>query len=312
METISVIVPCFNEENTIDIFYREFFEAAEKTDIPVGYEIIFVDDGSVDKTLERMRAISKEDGRVHYISFSRNFGKESAMLAGLRAASGDYAAIMDVDLQDPPELLEKMYRMLKDGEYDCAAARRSDRMGEPTLRSFLSDRFYSIINAVSETEFVSGARDFRLMTRRMVDSVLKLGEYNRFSKGIFSWVGYKTAWIPYENIERSAGQTKWSLYKLFKYSIDGITAFSTKPLAMASLLGAACIIPALIFIMVIIIKTLIWGDPVAGYPSLICVILFVGGLQLFSIGIIGQYIAKMYLEVKNRPLYITKESDLSE
>ncbi|MCH5212890.1 MAG: glycosyltransferase family 2 protein [Oscillospiraceae bacterium] len=310
MELISVIVPCLNEEAAIEIFYNEFFETVEKFSIPVKYEVIFVDDGSTDRTLSVMKSLSRQDKRVHYISFSRNFGKEGAMLAGLRAAKGDFVTMMDVDLQDPPSLIEEMYKILKTGEYDCAAARRGDRKGEGKMRSFLSNRFYSFINKMSDTEFVKGARDFRLMTRRMVNSVLELTEYNRFSKGIFSWVGYRTKWITYENIERSAGETKWGIKGLFKYSIEGIMAFSTKPLAFASFLGILCLLLALLFIAVIIAKTLIWGDPVAGYPSLICVILFIGGLQLFTIGIAGQYIAKTYLEVKKRPIYITKESDL--
>ena len=310
MELISVIVPCLNEEAAIKIFYNTFFETVEKFNIPVEYEIIFVDDGSTDKTLSVMKSLAREDRRVHYISFSRNFGKEGAMLAGLKAAKGDFVTMMDVDLQDPPVLIEEMYNILKTGEYDCAAARRGDRKGEGKVRSFLSDIFYSFINKMSDTEIVKGARDFRLMTRRMVNSVLELTEYNRFSKGIFSWVGYRTKWITYENVERSAGETKWGLKSLFKYSIEGIMAFSTKPLAIASYLGILCLLLALLFIAVIVCKTLIWGDPVAGYPSLICVILFIGGLQLFTIGIAGQYIAKTYLEVKKRPIYITKESDL--
>ena len=310
MELISVIVPCLNEEEAIEIFYRTFFDTVEMFHIPVDYELIFVDDGSTDASLNLMRSIAKYDRRVHYISFSRNFGKEGAMLAGLKAARGDYVAIMDVDLQDPPRLIEQMYNKIKEGGYDCIAAKRSDRKGEPPLRSFMADRFYSFVNKISDTEIVRGARDFRLMSRRMVNSVLELGEYNRFSKGIFSWVGYNTAWISYDNIERSAGKTKWSLKKLIDYSLDGIVAFSTKPLAIASVLGIACLVVALIFILVIIVKTLIWGDPVAGYPSLICVILLIGGLELFTIGIVGQYLAKLYLEVKNRPKYITKETDI--
>lgn len=312
MDTISVIVPCFNEEAAIDIFYEEFFKAVAAMKNEADFEIIFVDDGSEDKTLEKIRALSDRDGRVHYISFSRNFGKEAAMLAGLRAASGDYAALMDADLQDPPSLLLRMYRELKTGEYDCAAARRADRKGEPAVRSFFARKFYSLINSLSDTEFVDGARDFRLMTRQMVDSILKITEYNRFSKGIFSWVGYRTKWISYENIERSSGKTKWSFCKLLRYSLDGIIAFSTKPLAIASVMGLLCLILAAIFVVIVVVKTLVWGDPVAGYPSLVCIILTIGGILLFSVGIIGQYIAKIYLEVKNRPIYITKESDLNK
>jgi glycosyltransferase involved in cell wall biosynthesis len=310
MELISVVVPCYNEEEAIEIFYNAFFETVDKFNIPVTYEILFVDDGSTDRTLAKMRMLSENDERVHYISFSRNFGKESAMFAGLQAASGDYAMIMDVDLQDPPELIKEMYTAVKSGPYDCAAARRTTRRGEPAVRSFLSDKFYSLINKISDTEFVKGARDFRLMTRRMVDSVLEMSEYNRFSKGIFSWVGYRTKWISYENVERSVGESKWSMTKLFKYSLRGIVAFSTKPLAIASFMGVLCLLLAFIFIFIVVIKTLVWGDPVAGYPSMICVILLIGGIQLFSIGILGQYIEKIYLEVKKRPIYITRESDL--
>lgn len=309
VECISIIIPCYNEEKAIRIFYDEFLRASREMGLPVEYELIFVDDGSKDGTIKEIRELSENRG-IHYISFSRNFGKEAAMLAGLEAATGDFVTVMDVDLQDPPGLLKKMYNLIKTGEYDCVAARRSNRKGEQVIRSWFSDKFYRIINAISDTEFVSGARDFRLMSRRMVESVLQLKEYNRFSKGIFSWVGYKTAWISYENVERSAGETKWSMYKLLKYSVEGIVAFSTKPLAISALLGVLCIIPALILIVWIIAKTLVWGDPVSGYPSLMCAILFIAGVQLFSIGIIGQYISKMYLEVKKRPIYIVQESSV--
>ena len=309
MKTISIIIPCYNEEQAIRIFYEEFIVTSREMGLPVEYELIFVDDGSTDNTIEEMRKISNESSEVGYISFSRNFGKEAAMLAGLEESNGDFVTVMDVDLQDPPMLLKNMYEILKTGEYDCVAARRSDRNGERRIRSWCSDKFYSLINAISDTEFVSGARDFRLMSRQMVDSILELEEYNRFSKGIFSWVGYKTTWISYDNVERSAGETKWSFYKLLKYSIEGIVAFSTKPLALSAFMGILCIVPAVVLIVWIIIKTLIWGDPVPGYPSLMCVMLFVAGIQLFSVGIIGQYISKIYLEVKNRPKYIVRESN---
>lgn len=310
MELISVVVPCFNEEAALDLFYKSFFDTVEGFELALEYELIFVDDGSTDSTYRRMKELSANDKRVHYISFSRNFGKEAAMLAGLKAAKGDYVTIMDVDLQDPPSLLKEMYETVKSGEYDCAAARRSDRKGEGKIRSLLSDMFYKFINKLSDTEIVQGARDYRLMSRAMVNSVLELTEYNRFSKGIFSWVGYRTKWISYENVTRSAGETKFSMSKLIKYSAEGIIAFSTKPLALASYLGALCLLLAVIFICIVIGKTLIWGDPVAGYPSMICVILMIGGLQLFTIGILGQYISKTYLEVKKRPKYITKETDI--
>ena len=309
----SAIVPCYNEESNIDYFYREFcrndsFFQQQGID----FELIYIDDGSTDATSENVRCLREKDPRVQLISFSRNFGKEAAMYAGLEAADGDYTAIMDVDLQDPPELLIKMYDEIKAGEYDCVAARRATREGEPPVRSFFARCFYKLINKISSTEFVDGARDFRLMTKAMVKSALSLKEYNRFSKGIFSWIGYKTKWISYENVERSAGNTKWSFFKLLLYSIDGITAFSTAPLSIASVLGIVCCLLAIIMIIVVIVKTLIWGDPVAGYPSLVCIIFMLSGVQLFSIGIIGQYIAKTYMESKNRPIYIAKESNIEK
>lgn len=310
-DTISIIIPCYNEESAINLFYYEFFASLAPLNDIVDFELIFVDDGSSDLTLQKIRELSHKDKRVRYISFSKNFGKESAMYAGLKSALGNYIAIMDVDLQDPPELINDMYYVLKHEDYDCIAAKRGDRSGEPKLRSLLSDIFYKIINAISDTEFVSGARDYRLMTRAMVDSILELKEYNRFSKGIFSWVGYKTKWISYENVQRSVGETKWSMCKLISYSLDGIIAFSTKPLAISSFLGIISIMLASILIIAIIVKTLIFGDPVAGYPSLVCIILMLSGLILFSIGIIGQYLSRIYLEVKHRPVYIIKESNTS-
>lgn len=312
METISIIVPCYNEEETISKFFSAFITDTEPMREKVSFEFIFIDDGSKDNTLKEIKKLQSISNEVHYISFSRNFGKEAAMYAGLKKSAGDYAAIMDVDLQDPPSTLIEMYDIVKNGEYDCAAARRSDRQGEPVIKSFFSRKFYKIINMLSETEFVDGARDFRLMSRRMVNSILKLSEYNRFSKGLFSWVGYNTKWISYENKQRSAGSTKWNFFKLFLYSLDGIIAFSTMPLAVSSVLGILCILISLLLILAVIFKTLIWGDPVAGYPSLVCIILLIAGLILFSIGILGQYTAKIYLEVKNRPIYIIKESDDTE
>lgn len=310
MDKISVVVPCYNEFDAIPLFYSSIIEVMKK--INVKYELIFVDDGSSDGTLGLIKRLANEDTKIKYISFSKNFGKEAAMYAGLEAADGDYTAIMDVDLQDPPELLIKMYDEIKAGEYDCVAARRATREGEPPVRSFFARCFYKLINKISSTEFVDGARDFRLMTKAMVKSALSLKEYNRFSKGIFSWIGYKTKWISYENVERSAGNTKWSFFKLLLYSIDGITAFSTAPLSIASVLGIVCCLLAIIMIIVVIVKTLIWGDPVAGYPSLVCIIFMLSGVQLFSIGIIGQYIAKTYMESKNRPIYIAKESNIEK
>ena len=307
MKLLSVVVPCYNEEDSVPIFYNEIVKIAEQMKENVNFEFIFSDDGSGDKTLSVLRDLSVKDNRVKYVSLSRNFGKESAMYAGLEKASGDLIAIMDVDLQDPPAMLVDMYKGITEENYDCVATRRVTRKGEPPIRSFFAKCFYSLINKISKTEIVDGARDYRLMTRQMLDSILSLKEYNRFSKGIFSWVGYKTKWIEYENVERAAGETKWSFWKLLLYSLDGIVAFSTAPLAIASVMGLLFCIVGLILTCVVVVKTLAFGDPVAGYPSLICAILFIGGIQLFCIGILGQYLSKAYLETKNRPIYIIKE-----
>lgn len=311
MEKISIIVPCYNEEEAMPIFYEEICKVAKKMK-KVDFEFIFVNDGSKDHTLDVARELHKKDERVRYVSFSRNFGKEAGMYAGLEAARGDYIAIMDVDLQDPPALIEEMYETLKNEDYDCVASRRVSRKGEPPIRSFFARCYYKLINKISKTEIVDGARDFRLMTRQMVDSILELKEYNRYSKGIFSWVGYKTKWLEYENIERVAGTTKWSFWKLFLYSLESIVAFSTVPLSIAAVMGLLFCLIAFILIIVIIVKTLTVGDPVAGWPSMVCIIFFVSGIQLFCLGIIGQYLAKTYLEVKNRPIYIVKETEESE
>ena len=310
-DLISIIVPCYNEEESLPYFYKEICNVFEsmKKQFPVDFELLFIDDGSKDKTLTLAKNYAQKDSRVKYISFSRNFGKESAILAGLEHAKGDYIAMMDADLQDPPALLSEMYTILCQGEYDCVGTRRTTRKGEPPVRSFFAKCFYKLINKISNANIVDGARDFRLMTRQMTDSILSMQEYNRFSKGIFGWVGFKTKWLEYENIERVAGDTKWSFWKLFLYSLDGIIAFSTAPLSIASVLGILCLFIAIIFICLIIVKTLIWGDPVAGYPSMMCVIFLIGGLQLFSIGILGQYLAKTYLECKRRPIYIIKETN---
>lgn len=305
MKKLSVIVPCYNEEAATPIFYEEFIKQTK--DIEADIELIFVDDGSSDGTLDAFRSLKERDARVRYISFSRNFGKEAAMFAGMEAATGDYIAIMDVDLQDPPSLLREMLDGVMTGGYDCVATRRVTRKGEPKLRSFFARAFYRLINHMSKTEVVDGARDFRLMTRQMADSILSLREVSRFSKGIFSWVGYKTKWLEYENVQRSAGETKWSFWKLLVYSIDGIIGFSTAPLAFASIIGVVFCLVAFILILFFFIKTLLWGDPVAGFPALVCIILFLGGIQLFCIGILGQYLSKTYLEAKKRPIYITKE-----
>lgn len=310
MNKISIIVPCYNEEEVLHIFYDKITEVSKGIDAE--FEYVFVDDGSADKTLDILKEFSKKDSRVRFVSFSRNFGKEAAMYAGLKTCTGDYVALMDADLQDPPDLLNEMYQTLLTKEYDCVATKRKTRKGEPFLRSLFSVMFYKIINHMSQTEIVNGARDYRLMTRKMVDSILKVTEYNRFSKGIFSWVGFKTKWIAYDNIERAAGKTKWSFWKLFRYSLEGITAFSTVPLMFAAFTGVMFCILAFLMILIIIAKTLIWGDPVSGWPSTICIILFVGGVQLFSIGIIGQYLSKEYMEVKRRPIYIVKETEKDE
>jgi glycosyltransferase involved in cell wall biosynthesis len=283
-----------------------------KNSFGVEFEYLFVNDGSNDGTLAVIKEYAAKDSRVKYISFSRNFGKEAAMYAGLKNVSGDYAAIMDADLQDPPYMLSAMYESIVNEGYDCAAARRVTRKGEPPVRSFFARCFYKLINKISDAEIVDGARDYRLMTRQMVDAILEIGEYNRFSKGIFGWVGFNTKWLEYENTKRAAGETKWSFWKLFLYSLDGITAFSTAPLGISSVLGFVFCIAAFIMILIIIAKTLIWGDPVAGYPSLVCIIFLVAGVQMFCIGILGQYLSKTYLETKNRPIYIIKDSNTEE
>lgn len=307
---LSVIVPCYNEEQVIEIFYNrinEIFNIMKKEYKELEFEIMFVNDGSKDKTLKIIKKLSELDLQVSYVSFSRNFGKEAAMYAGLQNAAGDYVAVMDVDLQDPPEYLIQMYKELLCGKYDCVAAKRDTRKGEPVIRSFFARMFYKGINKISKTEIVDGARDFRLMTRQMVDAILEMSEYNRFSKGIFGWVGFETKWIGYKNVERAAGTTKWSFWKLLLYALDGVMAFSTAPLVMATILGLIFFVIAIIMIIVIIAKTLMFGDPVAGYPSMICVIFMLGGIQLLCIGVMGQYLSKTYLEVKNRPIYIAKE-----
>lgn len=308
---VSIIVPCYNEEAALPYF----LEAIRKTETEMTaawgctFELVFVDDGSRDGTLAALRAAAREDPGVRYLSFSRNFGKEAAMYAGLQHARGEYVAIMDADLQHPPEMLKAMYQGLESGAYDCVAARRESRKGEPWVRSFFARCFYKLINRISDTEIVDGACDFRMMRRRMVDAILSLGEYNRFSKGIFGWVGFRTQWLPYENVERVAGETKWSFWKLLLYSLQGIVGFSTVPLALASVLGVVLCIFSGIMVAYIIIKTLLFGDPVSGWPSLACMVMFMGGIQLFCIGILGQYLAKTYLETKRRPIYILAETD---
>lgn len=309
MKKISIIVPCYNEEESIPIFYNEMQKIVKNLAKKATFEFLFVNDGSKDKTLEILRDLAKKDKKVRYISFSRNFGKEAGILAGLENATGDYVATMDVDLQDPPQLLIEMFETLEEKEYDCCASRSVTRNGYSPLRKFFTKMFYKIINKISKTEMVDGARDFRLMTRQMVDAILKMREYNRYSKGIFSFVGFKTKWIEYENIDRVAGYSKWNFWKLFGYAIEGITAFSTTPLVISAFIGIIFCIIAFIMIIVIIIKTLCFGDPVNGWPSLVCIIMFVSGIQLFCIGIMGLYLSKTYLETKQRPIYIVKETE---
>ncbi len=305
MDKISVIISCYNEEKSVPLFYEAIQKAIK--DIDAEFEYIFVDDGSKDNTLKIIKDLSSQDEKVRYISFSRNFGKEAAMFAGLEAANGNYVALMDADLQDPPELLKEMYSSIKTEDYDCVATRRVTRKGEPFIRSLFSRMFYKIINKMTDFEMVDGARDFRLMTSQVKDAIISLKEYNRYSKGLFPFVGFKTKWIEYENVKRAAGETKWSFWKLVKYALEGITAFTTAPLAIASIIGFLFCIISGIFILIIIIKTLAFGDPTSGWPSLACIIMFMGGVQLLSLGIIGQYLSKTYLEVKKRPIYIVKE-----
>lgn len=312
MSLISIVVPCYNEEAVLPLFYQEILRVMDQMHTEhssLSFELLFIDDGSKDRTLSILRDLSVSDERVRYISFSRNFGKEAGMFAGLENAKGDYVVIMDADLQHPPAFLPQMYNYVKDGEYDCATTRRVSRKGESRIRSAFARSFYKIMNKISQTEIVDGAQDFRFMTRQMVDSILSMREYNRFSKGIFSWVGFKVRYIEYENVERAAGTTAWSFWGLFRYSLEGIFAFSTAPLALASLLGILSCLVAFIMCIVIIIKTLAFGEPVAGFPTIMCVMFLLGGLQLFCIGILGQYLSKTYLESKSRPIYLTRETE---
>lgn len=308
---VSLVVPCYNEEEAMPLFYAEAARVGEALRQSCGAELefIFVDDGSTDGTLQVARALHKRDPRVRYVSFSRNFGKEAAIYAGLQAATGDYVATMDADLQDPPALLPEMLDALLTGEFDCAGTRRTTRKGEPPVRSWFARKFYRIINRMSDTEIVDGARDFRLMNRKMTDAVLQMAEYNRFSKGIFSWVGFKTKWFAYENIERVAGTTKWNFWKLFQYSIEGIVGFSTAPLVASALAGVVFCVAAFVGVLFVIVRALVFGDPTSGWPSLVCIILLCSGVQLFCLGIVGEYLAKAYLEVKHRPIYLTRETE---
>lgn len=304
---LSLIVPCFNEQAALPLFYDEVTRVLNT--MQCAYEILFVNDGSRDETLAILKGFAEKDEHVTYLSLSRNFGKEAAMYAGFCNASGDYVAVMDADMQDPPALLPEMVKMLETGEYDSVATRRVNREGEPPIRSWFARRFYKLINRISDADIVDGARDFRLMKREMVDAIVAMGEYNRFSKGIFGWIGFKTYWLPYQNVERVAGETKWNFWKLLKYAFDGIINFSEVPLSIASWSGIGMAFVASIMLVVIIVRRLCFGDPVAGWASTMCVIVFIGAIQLFCIGIMGQYLAKTYNEAKKRPHYIISESN---
>ena len=311
MDRISVVVPCYNEEAALEPFFAVLTEVAGSMSF-VDFEFLFIDDGSKDGTLKKFRELAARDSRVNYISFSRNFGKEAGIYAGLENASGDYVVIMDADLQDPPALLPEMYRAVTEEGYDCVGSRRVTRKGEPPIRSFFARMFYRLINKMSDAEIVDGARDFQMMSRKVVDAILSMGEYNRFSKGIFGWIGFRKKWLEYENIERVAGETKWSFWKLFLYALEGIVAFSTTPLVISSVFGLLCCVLAFVMILVIIVRTLVFGDPTAGWPSLVCIMLLLSGIQMLCIGIVGQYLAKTYLETKKRPIYLVGESNLGD
>ena len=305
---ISIVVPCYNEESTLEILYKELNKIV--TDMSeYNFEYVFVNDGSKDRTLAILKEMASKDERVKYVSFSRNFGKEAGLLAGLKHAKGDMVATMDADMQDPPSLLPEMVAYVASGEYDNAATRRVSRKGEPIIRSFFARMFYRVMRRITDIEIMDGARDYRVMSRVMVDSILSLPEYNRFSKGIFAWVGFNTKWVEFENVERSAGETKWSFWKLLRYSIEGIISFSDAPINIASWLGLIMTAVSFLAMIFLFLRALMFGDPVAGWPSLACIMTFIGGVQLFVMGMIGQYISKTYMEVKNRPHYIIKETN---
>ncbi len=307
MKKISLIIPCYNEEESLPFFYKEVTTVL--LNMNYDYEFLFVNDGSKDKTLDVLKKYADKDVHVKYFSFSRNFGKEAAMYAGFCNATGNYVAVMDADLQDPPALLPEMVQILETGEYASVATRRESREGEPKIRSWFAKKFYRIINKISDADIVDGARDFRLMRKEMVEAIVNMSEYNRFSKGIFGWIGFKTYWLAYENVERVAGETKWSFWKLFKYAIDGIINFSQAPISIASWFGIFMTLCSFIALLIVIVRQLIFGDPVAGWASTICVIIFIGGIQLFCLGIIGQYIAKTYMETKHRPHFIVSDTN---
>ena len=307
MSLLSVVVPCYNEEESVALFYSVLTQHVSfLQEKHMELELLYIDDGSKDRTAEEVKKLREKDERVHLLSFSRNFGKEAAMFAGLENANGDYVVLMDVDLQDPPSLLPEMFSYIEQG-YDSVATRRVSRKGEPPIRSFFARMFYRLMKKISKTEIMDGARDYRLMTRQMVDAILSMREYNRFTKGIFGWVGFETKWLEYENVERARGETKWNFWKLFLYSLEGIIAFSTVPLMLASVVGVFFCIIAFVMIVFIIVRKLIFGDPVSGWPSLVCIILMTSGVQFFCTGILGQYLAKTYMEVKHRPIYLVKE-----
>lgn len=309
MKLIDIIVPCYNEEETVKIFYEEVSKTFNNYVKNINYRIIYVNDGSTDNTLKNIKQLSNNNEKIKYISFSRNFGKESALYAGLNKSEGDYVVIMDVDLQDPPSLLPEMIDLIENSDYDIVATRRTTREGEPPIRSFFARLFYKLINKVSDLELVDGARDYRIMTRQAVDALLDLKEYNRFSKGLFNWIGYNTKWIEYENIERTIGETSWSFWGLFKYSVEGIVAFTTAPLTISTIFGLIFSLMAFLMLIFIILRHIVFGDPVAGWTSTICSILLLGGIQLLSIGILGKYLEKTYTEIKKRPIYIEQESN---
>lgn len=307
MSLLSVIVPCYNEEESVALFYEELIKNDPFfTEKGIELELLYIDDGSRDGTAREVKKLREQDERVHLVSFSRNFGKEAAMFAGLEKSKGDYVVMMDVDLQDPPSLLPEMFAGLEEG-YDSVATRRVTRKGEPPVRSFFARRFYGLMKRISQTEMMDGARDYRLMTRQMVDAILSMQEYNRFTKGIFGWVGFRTKWLEYENVERARGETKWNFWKLLMYSFDGIVAFSTAPLLISSLMGVLLCVVAFAMIIFTIVRKIIFGDPVSGWPSLVCIILLTSGIQFFCTGILGQYLAKTYMEVKRRPIYLVRE-----
>ena len=309
MVDITLVVPAYNEEEVLEIFYNETSKVMSKELSDASYEYLFIDDGSSDQTMKVIKSLVEQDEKVKFVSFSRNFGKEAAIYAGLKYANGKNVVVMDADLQDPPTLLPEMYHLIQSGEYDCVGTRRVTRAGEPPIRSFFARLFYKIMGKISKTEVVDGARDFQMMNRKVVDAILSMGEYNRFSKGIIGWVGYKKKWLEYENVERAAGETKWSFWKLFIYAIEGITAFSTAPLVLASVMGVVMCIAAFLAIIFIIVRTAIYGDPTSGWPSMVCIIMLVSGVQLLSIGVLGQYVSKIYLETKRRPIFLVGETN---